>query len=74
MAVREEATTFVGALGACVSPQAAVEAVTRARVERLPAASAASTSKVKAVPQASAVTVAPGWVGFETALPFTYTR
>ena len=46
----------------------------RARVERLPAASEASTSKVKAVPQASALTVAPGDAGSATPFPFTYTR
>jgi hypothetical protein len=43
--VREVATTFVGAVGAEVSVQAAVEAVTPAGLERLPAASYASTSK-----------------------------
>ncbi len=48
--VREVAVRFVGAVGACVSGQAAVEAVTAAREERFLAASTASTSSVYAVP------------------------
>ena len=39
VAVRVPATTFVGALGGCVSAHAAVEPVTDARDEWLPAAS-----------------------------------
>ena len=37
--VREVATTFVGAVGGCVSAQTAVEPISDARPERLPAAS-----------------------------------
>ena len=39
VAVREVATTFAGAVGGCVSAQAAVEPITEAFVEWLPAAS-----------------------------------
>ena len=51
VAVRELATTPVGAEGACVSGQASVEPITDARWDALPSASKASTANVYALPQ-----------------------
>jgi len=50
--VAEVIFRFEGVLGGCVSEQAAVVALTAARVEWLPAASKASTENVYVVPQA----------------------
>ena len=69
VAVREVAVRFVGADGACVSAQADVEPVIVALVERLPAASYASTSKVYDVPHVRPETVELVWVVVESAAP-----
>ena len=74
VAVRDDATTLVGVVGACVSAHAAVEPVTDACGELLPAASSASTAKVYAVPQLRLDTVVPGCVVVTFKDPLTYSR
>jgi hypothetical protein len=71
VAVREVATTLVGAEGAWVSAHGAVDETSDARGERLAAASYASTSKVYAVPHVSPEIVAVVCTVVARAAPLT---
>ncbi len=79
VAVRAVAVTPLGALGGWASvggwasEHGVVDAVSVARLERLPAASRASTSNVCVVPHFRPVTLAAGWVTVAAVDPFRYT-
>jgi hypothetical protein len=71
VAVRDEAVTPVGALGACASAHAGVDALRFALPERFPAASTASTLRLYVVPQERAPSVPAGDPDVAARVPFT---
>ena len=72
-AVRAVTMMFATGVGACVSVHALVVEVVSVRVERLPAASTASTPSEYAVPHDRVPTVDVKLLTVETRLPLRYT-